>query len=90
MAEAVVSSLLRDLRAISIPPFVKISGIGLDGTTYGIEAGGYMAGVRLSWWGEGPEEWGALRLWYKVAIDVLESHLPASTTPMQRRHPWVE
>jgi hypothetical protein len=33
LAEAVALSLLDDLRAISIPLFVRVSGIGLDGTT---------------------------------------------------------
>ena len=90
LAEAVALSLLRDLRAISIPPFVRVSGIGLDGTRYGIEAGCFMAGVSLSWWGKAPEEWGVLRSWYKAAIGVLESQLPTSARPLQRLQPWVE
>jgi hypothetical protein len=85
-----VVSLVRDLRAIRIAPFVKISGLGLDGATYGVETTSFMAQVRLSWWGKAPEEWDALRSWYGATVGVLESHLPASTTPLQAFHPWVE
>lgn len=90
LAEAVALSLLRDLRAISIPPFIRVGGFGLDGARYGIEADSFMAGVRLQWWGKAPEGWGAIRSWYKAAIGVLESKLPPSTAPLQRLHPWVE
>jgi hypothetical protein len=90
LAEPVALSVVRDLRAICIVPFVKLSGLGLDGTAYGIETGSFMAQVRLSWWGKAPEEWGALRSWYAATIGVLESQLPPSTTPLQALHPWVE
>jgi hypothetical protein len=90
LAEPVALSLVRDLRAIRIAPFVKISGLGLDGATYGVETTSFMAQVRLSWWGKAPEEWDALRSWYGATVGVLESHLPASTTPLQAFHPWVE
>jgi hypothetical protein len=90
LPEALALSLLRDLRAISIPPFVKVSGIGLDGARYGIEIRGFMTDVTLSWWGKAPEDWDALRAWYEIAIGALEAQLPPSTTPLQVLHPWVE
>lgn len=44
-----------------IPPFVATSSVGLDGVGYEICRGSYMAGARLNWWGEGPEQWLPLR-----------------------------
>lgn len=90
LAEPLALSLVRDLRAIRIAPFVKLSALGLDGATYGIETTAFMAQVRVSWWGKAPEEWNALRSWYGAAIGVLEAQLPPSTTPLQACHPWVE
>ena len=90
LAEPLALSLIRDLRAICIMPFVKVSGLGLDGATYGVETSSFKALVRLSWWGKAPEEWGALRSWYGATIGVLESQLLPSTTPLQALHPWVE
>ena len=90
LAEPVAVSLIRDLRAICIVPFVKRGGAGLDGATYGIETADVITQVRLSWWGKALEEWSALRSWYEFAIGVLEAQLPPSTTPLQAFHPWVE
>ena len=90
LAEGLALSLIRDLRAIRIEPFVPLGGLGLDGVSYGVEATTFMAEVRLSWWGRAPEEWSALRSWYRAALGALEAQLPPSTTPLQARHPWVE
>jgi hypothetical protein len=90
LAEALALSLIRDLRAIRIEPFVKLGGLGLDGATHGVETTTFMVQVRLSWWGKAPEEWSALRSWYRAAIGVLEGQLPPTKTPLQALHPWVE
>jgi hypothetical protein len=88
--EPVALSLIHDLCAIRIVPFVKRTRFGVDGVTYGVEAADSMLQVRFSWWDKAPEEWGALRSWFGTAIRVLEAQLPASPTPLQACHPWVE
>ena len=90
LAEPRALSLVRDLRAIRIAPFVKLNALGLDGATYGIETTGFMAQVRVAWWGKAPEEWNALRSWYGATIGVLQAQLPPSMTPLQVCHPRVE
>ena len=90
LADGAVSSLMEGLRSLRLPPFIKVAGIGIDGTGYGIEVPSFMAGVKLSWWGEAPEEWDALRSWYRGAVSMLEAQLPTSVTPLQAMHPWVE
>jgi hypothetical protein len=90
LAEPLALSLIGDLRAIRIAPFVRLGAVGLDGARYGIETTAFMVQVRLSWWGAAPQEWSALRSWYGAAISVLEAQLPPSTMPLQVFHPWVE
>jgi len=37
--------------------------VGLDGTSSGLQTYGFMGGVRLSWWQNGPPEWREIITW---------------------------
>ncbi len=37
--------------------------VGLDGTSSGLHTYGFLGGVRLSWWQNGPQEWRELITW---------------------------
>jgi hypothetical protein len=90
LPEAVATELLRDLHAISLSPFVELSGAGVDGARYGVDTGALLPHASLSWWGQAPEAWSALRDWYGAAVSALEAGLPPSLVPLQNVHPWVE
>lgn len=87
--EAVVETALHEaltsaLRDIRLPPFVSATTAGIDGTTYGVDFGGYMRSARLSWWEQPPAEWAELGAWHEQAIARFDALLPAST-PAARR-----
>jgi len=52
---------LDKLHKLVIPPFLVNNSVGLDGVRYEICQSSFMAGARLNWWGEGPEQWLPLR-----------------------------
>jgi hypothetical protein len=76
--------LLAGLRGIRLPPFIPASTVGIDGTTYGVEAGDYMRSARVAWWETPPAEWAGLGLWHAEAIARFEALLPASTPSVRR------
>ena len=41
---------IEGLLALSVPAFVKTDSIGLDGVSYEVNWGSYMAGVKFRWW----------------------------------------
>lgn len=49
--------IVKKLLAVSVPTFIKSNSIGLDGVSYELNWGNYMAGVKFQWWGDGPDEW---------------------------------
>lgn len=75
-------ALLRDLRVVELPPFLPVAATGIDGVTYGVEAGEaitYGASARLVWWHKPPEGWEPLAEWHTQATATFEALLPAST-----------
>lgn len=52
---------LDGLHKLVIPPFLANNSLGLDGVRYEVCQGKFIAGTRLNWWGDGPEEWLPLR-----------------------------
>ncbi len=77
-------ALLSELRAMHVTPFALASTMGIDGTSYGIEVGGFRVSGRMSWWGKPPIEWVPLQEWHARAIELFESFLPASTSEVPR------
>ncbi len=57
------------LLSVSVPPFAVSNSIGLDGVSYEVRQGSYMAGTCLNWWCEGPDEWQPLT---KIVLAILE------------------
>jgi hypothetical protein len=92
---AKAGEILDRLGRISLRPFLQKSHIGIDGCIHAVRVGHYIEGIdggitELSWWHKAPDDWSLLRDWYGATILEFESHLPASTVPIQDRHPWVE
>lgn len=73
------SGLLSELRAMQLSPFALASPVGIDGTTYGVEVGGFGKSGLMSWWGKPPVGWAPLQAWHARAIEQLESLLPSGT-----------
>lgn len=76
--------LLSELRAMLVTPFALASTMGIDGTSYGIDVGGFSVSGRMSWWGKPPIEWVPLQEWHARAIELFESFLPESTSEVPR------
>ncbi len=79
LEHSVFDELVADLQAIELPPFLAVSTIGLDGTSYGVETGSYMLSARLAWWQTPPEAWEPLRNWHARASALFDSLLPTAT-----------
>ena len=77
---APVQELLDELAAISLPPFLPVATLGLDGASFAVLFGDAWRSACLSWWCDPPEEWQPLVRCYERAIALFERHLPASTT----------
>jgi len=52
-----IQGTLTRLCSLTLPLFVKSHSIGIDGVSYEVHYGDYMAGTKLIWWGDGPAEW---------------------------------
>src|SRR5260221_7141095 len=78
--------LLDDLASISLPPFLPVATLGIDGTTFAIGFGNSWRSASLSWWGNPPEPWQPLALSYERAISLFEEFLPVSTL----RNPQID
>ena len=76
---ALADELLSELAAIHLPPFLPVSTLGLDGTSYAIEFGSSWRSAALSWWCEPPEEWQTLASFHERALALFERFLPVST-----------
>lgn len=63
-----VASLL----SASVPPFAVSNSIGLDGVSYEVRQGSYMAGTCLNWWCDGPDEWRPLTEIVSAMLEELE------------------
>jgi hypothetical protein len=72
-------AVLASLREVQLPPFITVSTIGLDGTRFGVELGGFGPSARLSWWETPPPEWSQLREWHAQTVAQFDGLLPAST-----------
>jgi len=81
---AVFEGLLHRLQAIDLPPFLPVSTVGIDGTSYGVEVGSFGLSARLSWWESAPKAWSLLEEWHASAITQFEGLLPASTPSLGR------
>jgi hypothetical protein len=79
LEKPVLDMLLAELQAVELPPFLPVSSIGLDGTTYGVEAGSYMLSARLTWWEAPPKAWEPLRDWHMRTAALFDSLLPLAT-----------
>jgi hypothetical protein len=90
LPESDATALVKELKTISVAPFVDSSVFGLDGARYGIASMGGLYCASISWWCAAPAEWHPLRDWYLRAIKTLERCLPPSSVPLQAHHPWVE
>jgi hypothetical protein len=77
------SLLLDELQVIKVPPFLSVSTVGLDGTSYGVESGSYMLSARLAWWEAAPAAWAPLQQWHERAASAFESLLPLATTSIK-------
>lgn len=73
------NKILSDLRAIELAPFIAVATAGIDGTSYGIEVGGFGVSAKLNWWETPPVNWDPLHQWHANAIAHFEALLPAST-----------
>ena len=76
---AAFETLLHRLQAIELPPFLPVSTVGIDGTSYGVEVGSFGLSARLSWWESPPDAWSPLEEWHASAVAQFEGLLPAST-----------
>lgn len=79
VAEVSFNGLLSELRTMQLSPFALASTVGIDGTSYGVEVGGFGKSGLMSWWGKPPAEWAPLQAWHACAIELLESLLLPST-----------
>ncbi|MCR8958699.1 hypothetical protein M0765_013470 [Variovorax sp. S2] len=82
VVEESFSGLLSELRTMQLSPFALASTIGIDGTSYGVEVGGFGKSGFMSWWGKPPVGWAPLEAWHARAIKQLESLLPSSTSEL--------
>jgi len=76
---AAANRLLDDLAALSLPPFLPINTVGIDGVTFGIHFGNSWRSAKLSWWGDPPKAWQPMVTLYDDAITLFEKLLPVST-----------
>jgi hypothetical protein len=53
----IVGGLISRLGEARMPNMITRTGVGLDGTTYEVVLGDYMAGVTFHWWEHPPEAW---------------------------------
>jgi hypothetical protein len=84
LESSIFNALTTELRAIQLTPFVVVSTIGIDGTSYGVEVGGFGSSARLSWWETPPPNWAPLQQWHAHAVTQFEALLPASTPSVYR------
>lgn len=85
--ESVLDALQEGLWAITLPAFILVNTVGIDGVSNGIEVGNYMASARFSWWCDPPTEWAPLQAWHNEAIQVFERLLPSSTPYLRKNAP---
>lgn len=74
-----VQELLDEMARISLPPFLPVATLGIDGVSFAIYFGDFWRSACLSWWGEPPGEWQPLARCYERAVALFERHLPLST-----------
>jgi hypothetical protein len=84
LQSSVFNALATELRAIELAPFIAVSTLGIDGTSYGVEVGGFALSTRLSWWETPPQNWASLEQWHAHAVAQFEALLPASTPSIER------
>lgn len=63
---------IASLLTASVPPFAASNSIGLDGVSYEVRQGDYMAGTCLNWWCDGPDEWRPLTRIVFALLEELE------------------
>ncbi|MCL2310261.1 MAG: hypothetical protein FWC42_08335 [Proteobacteria bacterium] len=83
LASDVFETVLRSLQAIKLPPFVPVSTIGIDGTSYGLEINSFALSARYNWWESPPEAWTQLEEWHGSTTAQFEDLLPASTPSLR-------
>ncbi len=76
IASSLLEARLRALAAVVLPPFVPVSGIGLDGVHFGIERGSSLRQACLYWWCDPPHEWIGVQEWFDETTAMLEAALP--------------
>lgn len=69
---------LAELRKMSFPAFMEPDSIGCDGETYGIASDPGFLNAGISWWCEGPDEWGEVTRWFNRMRDYLTAQLDAA------------
>lgn len=80
------ASLSSELQGLVLAPFAPVSTLGIDGTTYGVEAGDFSVSARLSWWeSAAPADWAPVQQWHARAVELFESLLPTQTTSLDPR-----
>lgn len=85
-------AIIEKLKSTAIQPFLISDLVGIDGTTYGIEAkfenlkSKYLLredfAIKFSWWHKPIENWKPLADWLDETSDIFDSLLPASTAKM--------
>jgi hypothetical protein len=80
--------LLDELSQMTVPPFMSVPVMGIDGTTYSISSGDYWTSATLTWWCDPPPPWRDVAAWFHRATEIFDRYLPARTAdipPEQRR-----
>jgi len=86
--KSVYDKLSAELENIQIAPFESAEGIGLDGTSHGIERVSFRVSLRISWWESPPSGWAALQGWHQKATQIFDSALPMSTVGIEYQSDW--
>lgn len=70
--------------SLSLPIFTEREYVGLDGETYELTLGNYMANMTIRWWCDGPEEWQPLIKPVMVLYETLERQYEEKSDPAMR------
>jgi hypothetical protein len=71
-----------ELQEITLPAFIPVNTIGIDGVTRGVDVGSYMRSCSFAWWGDAPAQWQDLSAWHAKAVRHLQKFLPQSTVQL--------
>lgn len=75
-----VLSRVDKLAQLSLPIFNLSRSIGIDGVSYGLRKKGFSGFAEFAWWCEPPSGCEEIAEWYHEFVDVLESHLPQTSS----------